>query len=136
MQKRIRAPVLRLEKIREIVEQFRVQYPLAQQVPIDALSIAEFDLKLEFVPLKGLKRTADVSAFLTCDRTQIMIDLDEFLLEKFERRLRFSVAHEIGHYVLHENVYKGGFDRNTRRLAGFSTVDRIERIQFFGNACK
>lgn len=101
----IKAPILRLAEIRERVELFRQQFEKTQEVPVDILHVAEFDLGLSFVPIKGLKKTVDVSAFLAFDRTQIMVDWDEFMLPKFEKRLRFSVAHEIGHFVLHENVY-------------------------------
>lgn len=101
----IKAPYLRSEAIWIRAEEFRNNYINSADLPIDILQIAEFDLGLKFVPVKDLRRLADISSFLAFDRSKIMIDMDEFIQERFEKRLRFTIAHEIGHYVLHNDVY-------------------------------
>ncbi|MBX3072271.1 ImmA/IrrE family metallo-endopeptidase [Candidatus Obscuribacterales bacterium] len=101
----IKAPYLRSETIWQRAEEFRAQYVPSGELPINVLEIVEFDLGLEFVPVKDLRRLADISSFLAFDRTKIMIDLDEFMQERFEKRLRFTIAHEVGHYMLHAEVY-------------------------------
>lgn len=101
----IKAPYLRSEAIWERAEEFRSQYLLDDRLPVEIQEIAEFDLGLDLVAIKDLRRVADVSSFLAFDRTKIMVDMDEFIQERFEKRLRFTLAHEVGHFVLHADVY-------------------------------
>jgi len=70
------------------------------------LILAEIDLKLDITPFDGLFEKYDVDAAVTQDLSGIYVDREAYvLLEKGtiwqQYRLRFSVAHELGHYVLH-----------------------------------
>ncbi len=113
--------IARLTKanIQERVNQFCKQYSVNRtEVPLDVETIVEMDLCLQLRPEHGVKAKGGVEAFLFADRTTIMVDAYEF--EKNTPRLRFTIAHEIAHFVLHEYVY---------RHAVFGSID--EWLNFF-----
>ena len=53
-----------------------------------------------------LRESSDIDALLLGNNKGIIVDQEEWMNEKMENRMRFSFAHEIGHYILHENIYK------------------------------
>jgi len=74
--------------------------------PIDVIYIAEIILKLDIIPLPNLFAELNIDAALLPDLTGFYIDEDAYMAwEKgsrwVEQRLRFSFAHEVGHFVLH-----------------------------------
>ncbi len=107
---------LYLPEIHARVEAFRagLDHDL-QALPIDVTFIAEINLRLKPIPLKGLWEDLNIDAALTPDLKGFYVDEKsyEWVLERvenhhwLENRLRFSVAHEIGHYILHGDVLKG-----------------------------
>lgn len=101
-----RAPFIPKERVWEIVEDFRSKHSRAQNIPTDILDLAEFDLGLELIPISGLKENLDMEALLLGDQSGIWIDQRVFEDERYQNRLRFSVAHEVGHSVLHGDLYK------------------------------
>ena len=84
-------------------------------LPIDAVYIAEINLRLEPIPLNGLWKDLNIDAALAPDLRSFYVDAESYerILERvqkkhwLENRLRFSVAHEIGHFVLHGRILKG-----------------------------
>ncbi len=75
--------------------------------PIDVIYIAEVILKLDVVPLPDLFADQRIDAALLPDATGVYIDEDTYMswekgIRWVEQRLRFSFAHELGHYVLHQ----------------------------------
>lgn len=71
-------------------------------VPID--DIIEFKFGINIIPLHGFLEVHEVDAFLSKDRTSIAIDEGVFK-QRSPNRYRFSLAHELAHVVLHEEVY-------------------------------
>jgi len=102
---KFKAPFLRKEEIWERADTLRNQNVSGQSFPVDVLGMAEFDLGLELVPAYGLRQQCDTEAILLGDLKTILVDKESFTNPKQEYRLRFSVAHEIGHLVLHGDVY-------------------------------
>lgn len=87
-------------------DRFRRRYWRSGEIPVDVLAIAEFDLNLGIRPISGLKEDADVDALLLGDWKTLILDQQQYLDDRFVNRLRFSVAHELGHYVLHKEVFE------------------------------
>lgn len=85
-------------------EEFRNKYvsPI-DRIPVPIIEIIEIDLKIYPGPYKGLRQLCDIDGFLTSDLKSICIDHDIYFEEKYENRLRFTYAHELGHLVLHKN---------------------------------
>ena len=55
------------------------------------------------MPVRGLRQEFDVEAFITVDFSTIYVDMLGYINES--ARYRFSVAHELGHFVLHREYY-------------------------------
>jgi Zn-dependent peptidase ImmA (M78 family) len=94
------------KEIWSIVEDVRQKYWWELKIPVDAEKIIESRLELIIQPEHYLRRETDMDAYLLMDRTGIVVDHDMFMDERYLNRLRFSFAHELGHYFLHEYIYK------------------------------
>ena len=102
--KRFVAPFIDRDSIARVVEGIRKQYPVCRAVPVDVLAFAEFDLELTF-DFKPIAQFGQ-DAFLLHDLSGIVFDVKAFEARN-ENRLRFSVAHELGHLHLHRDLYTG-----------------------------
>lgn len=80
--------------------------------PVPIEEIVEFGLGLDVVPLPNLYRDFQIESWLSHDTRTIFVDLRQ--CEEMETRYRFSLAHEVGHLLLHADLYRGS------RLASFS----------------
>jgi len=87
-------------------DQFREQYCPQSEMPVDVLALVEFELDLEIRTITGLKEDADVDALLLGDWKTLILDQQQFLDDRFTNRLRFSIAHELGHFALHKEVFQ------------------------------
>jgi hypothetical protein len=94
------------EELWLIAEDVRRKYWCELTIPVDAEKIVESRLKLTIQPEHYLRRETDMDAYLLMDRKGIVVDHDMFMDERYLNRLRFSFAHELGHYFLHEYIYK------------------------------
>lgn len=98
------------EVLRRRVEDFRVSIdPSLTTPPIDIFYIAEIELGLHVVSFPDLSRIYKKDAALFVDFSGIYIDQEAYLGWEnadhwVEKRLRFSVAHELGHFILHDDL--------------------------------
>jgi len=104
-QAEFRCKWLRLEEIWDCAEGVRNRYWSAGKLPVDVEHIVESELKLYIDPKHGLLQATDMEAYLRSDLTGIVVDYDHYMDEKFANRMRFSFAHELGHYFLHRDIY-------------------------------
>jgi Zn-dependent peptidase ImmA (M78 family) len=102
--KEFSAPFLSNEKIKARADSFRMEY-WGDIIPVNIETIIEEKLGLEIVPLLGLKQQANTDAFITSDWRSVYVDNENYLDDSYYNRLRFSIAHEIGHLVLHRTLY-------------------------------
>ena len=100
---KIRVPYHNYEQIREIANGFLSKYNHNGTIPVPIEEIVEFSLHLNIIPIPGLQDATEVESFISSDLT--CINIDKFILEKRVRRYRFSLAHEIGHLVLHKDIF-------------------------------
>ena len=56
------------------------------------------------MPIPGLYRDYRIESWLSCDQKAIFVDQRQ--CEEMETRYRFSLAHEIGHLLLHSDLYR------------------------------
>ena len=96
------APILSYDDINKRAEDFLREYNRNEILPVDIEAIAEFDLGLNIFPFPNLQETFDVEGFLSGDLNVIYID--EFIYYHRLARDRFTLAHEIGHYVFHSDL--------------------------------
>lgn len=87
-------------EIWEAARDFLERHHPPGDAPVPIEEIVEFDLGLELIPLDSY----GVDAFLTSSLRHIYAD--EYTMVNVPDRFRFSLAHEIGHYVLHRGLYE------------------------------
>lgn len=100
----MQSPNLRLIDVVYAANKFLNTYHpfLSLPIPIEEIVEQKMDIALFAVP--GIKLLIGVDAFISSDFTQITIDEDCFV--KYPERTRFSIAHEIGHLILHKDWYE------------------------------
>jgi hypothetical protein len=89
----------------EYADESRIKYWPENLLPIDMEKMIELRLGLDIEPMHGLLSMIDMDAWLKTDLTGIVVDYDSYMKEKYANRLRFSLAHEFGHYLLHRDIY-------------------------------
>jgi Zn-dependent peptidase ImmA (M78 family) len=105
-----KADKLSYEAIRGRVDTFLAKYHPSGELPIPVEEIIDLQLRIDIFPIPGLLDDIDIDGFTTSDMKCICID--EFVYAKRNSRCRFTLAHELGHIVLHERLFKSATFRN------------------------
>ena len=82
----------------------------ADKIPLDLISFVELDLRLDLIPYDRLKDDFGADAAILVDFSGFYIDGEIFDRIDLVRgaqlnRLRFSIAHELGHFYLHREQF-------------------------------
>ena len=125
---KFKAPYNPKERIWQEADKLRSVHPTGRSLPVKVLELAEFDLGLELVPVDGLREQLDIEALLMGDLRSILVDRHAFMSPHLEYRLRFSVAHEIGHLILHRDIY-GGLQHTTAK-EWFDYISAIPDVEY------
>lgn len=130
MNKKIKAPYLSSENIRQKVNKFRVEY-WDESVPVDIEKIIESKLKIDIIPIPNLLDSCNSDALITSDWSSIYVDSAKYMDDRYQDRLRFSLAHEIGHFILHKEIYASfGIKSYTDFYNFFEKIDPQEYSYF------
>lgn len=105
-------PYLNYNDLRQKADDFLRQYHPSYDIPVPIEEIVEFDFGIDIIPIPGLHQAFEIDGFTSSDLTSITVD--EYVYLKRPNRYRFTLAHEIGHVVLHKELYSA---RN------FNTID-------------
>jgi len=97
-------PVYSYEDLRSKADEFLKTYHTSGTIPIPIEEIVEFEFKINIVSVLGLQREFEVDGFTSADLKNIYVD--EYVYTDYINRYRFTLAHEIGHIVLHNDLYK------------------------------
>jgi len=103
---KIKVPFLGNTQIESKAEFFRKKF-WNNSIPVDIEYIADVKLKLDIILVKGLQEQCDIDALISSNWQIVYIDHDRYLDNRYQNRLRFSLAHEIGHFILHKGIYNG-----------------------------
>jgi hypothetical protein len=121
------------------VEELRELFPAlcADRLPLDLITFVELDLRLDIIPDDGVLRDFGADAAIMSDFTGIYVDGETYELidrapEWKLNRLRFSLAHELGHLYLHRELFEeSGIEDADHYLAWLNEHDgrkyQIER---------
>lgn len=115
---KIRVPFIDKTEIKKRAIAFRQKY-WDTSVPVNIERIIESKLGIEIIPVPGLVQQCNTDAFISSDWSSMHVDNERYLDERWSNRLRFSLAHEIGHWVLHRQLY-----------ASFEITDMSEMYEF------
>ncbi len=99
-----RRAILSYDDLRGRAEEFLSEFHEERTLPVPIEEIVEFDFELEIIPLEGIQDDLEVVAFLTSDLRRLYVD--EFVMRHRRHRYRFSLAHELGHFQLHQQLYE------------------------------
>jgi len=108
----IKAPYHSYEDLRRKADEFLAEHHPAGTIPVPIEEIVEFQFRMDIVPTPGLHQLLETDGFATSDLREIWVD--QFVYDSRPRRYRFTLAHEVGHMVLHADIF---------RAQSFSSID-------------
>lgn len=94
---------LSTNEIKTIVNNFLDSYHPDRSLPIPIEDIIEIKLNIQLDSKIDLKKIVGVDACVTSNFKTIIID--DHILNDINDRARFSLAHELAHYLLHQDFY-------------------------------
>lgn len=97
-------PIYSYEDLRNKADEFLKTYNTSGDIPVPIEEIVEFNFSINIVPVLGLQREYEVEGFTSADLKNIYVD--EYVYTDYINRYRFTLAHEIGHIVLHKSVFR------------------------------
>jgi len=100
----LEVPFIPEDEIRLRAQDFLKKYYPSNIIPIDIERIVEFELGISIIPVAGLKLAFDIDGWISNDLKSITVDNYEY--EKEINRCRFTIAHEVGHFVLHRKIFE------------------------------
>lgn len=118
--KNIVVPYLTNARIERATDLFREKF-WGDSVPVNIEHIIDVELKIDVVSIPGFLKLANIDALISSDWKSIYVDRDEYLDERRHNRLRFSLAHEVGHFVLHKKIYT---NFNIKNLEDYYKLNR------------
>jgi Zn-dependent peptidase ImmA (M78 family) len=104
---------LSYDDLRQIANKFLKEHHRSDEYPIPIEEIVEFKLGIDIVPIPNLIKTWDVDGFISGDLSEITVD--QFILENREERYRYTLAHEVGHLVLHKDIIKKNWPKDIKK---------------------
>lgn len=97
-------PFKNYDHIKKIAADFLRKYHLKDAYPTPIEEIVEFKLGIDIIPIPGLHEIIEIDGFISSDLSNISVD--EYVYKHRQGRYRFTLAHEVGHAIMHEGVYK------------------------------
>ena len=91
-------------EIKNKADDFRLKF-WGNKVPVGVEKIIEIKLKIDIIPIPEMLNQCGMDAQITSDFSAIYVDQKSY--ENNTTRFRFSLAHELGHFVLHKKFYDG-----------------------------
>lgn len=90
-------------QIRELADKFRNEYIFNYSIPVDIERVIEVTMGINIIPIKSLQHDNDMEGFISRDFKSIYVDEKMYLDDRYYKRVRFTIAHEIGHLLLHRS---------------------------------
>ncbi|MGR3319560.1 MAG: ImmA/IrrE family metallo-endopeptidase [Candidatus Anammoxibacter sp.] len=110
---------LSYDEIAQKAKEFLYKHNPKNDIPVQIEDIIELDFKMDIIPIPNILTDYDIDGFIYSDFSGICVD--GFIYEKRPTRYRFTLAHEIGHYILHKNIFKEYSLRSTQDWKNFIT---------------
>lgn len=92
------------DDIRIKADAFLASHHPSNTIPVPIEKIVDLHLGINIVPIPRLQEVYNIDAYFSKDLQDIFVD--EYIYKNRPNRFRFSLAHEIGHYLLHYKVYQ------------------------------
>ena len=92
------------DHIEKVAADFLHKYHPKDVYPTPIEEIVEFKLSIDIIPIPGLHEIIEIDGFISSDLSNISVD--EYVYKHRQGRYRFTLAHEVGHAIMHEGVYR------------------------------
>jgi len=128
---RIKVPFISQKSLIEKVNEFLRKYHPSGKIPVPIEQIVELSLGITVIPIEKLKKNFGIDSYLSSDFRYIVID--QGCYDNFEERTRFTYAHEVGHFVLHKEIYQSQEIKDIGNYVKFQnslTVKNVKRLEF------
>ncbi len=93
------------KQIKEVADRVRIEL-WGDEIPIDIEHILEVKLGIFIVPLIGLQDQISFDSFISSDWKYVYVDNKRYMSDNYYQRIRFSLAHELGHFILHKEIFE------------------------------
>ena len=113
---------LSYEDINSRAESFLATHHPKLKLPVPIEEIVEFNLRMDIFPFPNLRRTFDIEGFISGDLSLIYVD--DFIYSNRPTRYRFTLAHEIGHFMLHKELIQNIHPKSISDWKDF--IDKID----------
>ena len=97
-------PYFTYSDIRQRAQTFLAQYHPSLELSVPIEEIVDVKMGINIFPFPRLYKDHGLNGFLSRDRTTIYVD--ELQYDQFNEKYRFTLAHELGHHVLHKSCYE------------------------------
>ena len=120
--------------LNSVAIKFLKEYNPHNIIPVPIEHIIEYDLNMDIIPIPGLKDSFgdegfDIDAFISSDLQSITVE--QHTMVKMENRYRFTLAHEIAHKLLHEDIYQkfkfGNLDEWVSIISDMQSLDALKK---------
>lgn len=101
--KNIVIPFVENDEIKRKADAIRKKF-WGDEVPIKIETVIEIKLKIKIIPIPDLFKLCSVDSQISSDFSSIFVDQNSYLSDE-TNRLYFSLAHELGHYALHKDLF-------------------------------
>jgi hypothetical protein len=95
-------PFLPYSQLKAAAAETLANSKFGDRFPVAIEMIVERCFRMDVVPIRGLRSGFNIDAFISQDLATISVD--EYVLDNYLNRYRFSLAHELGHRVLHRDI--------------------------------
>ncbi|PHS00447.1 MAG: hypothetical protein COA78_23975 [Blastopirellula sp.] len=98
----IDVPFLSYQELKARAEAVLNESSFSDQFPVEIELILEKDYGMDIIPIPGLQTAFQIDAFISKDMNAVTVD--ENVYSNRINRYRFTLAHELGHRVLHQEI--------------------------------
>lgn len=110
-------PHLDYEQLRRQADAFLGKYHAGSSIPIPIDRIIDHQLQIYVLAVPGLEEAIEMAGYTSSDLTEIAVDHHVYYHQP--GRYRFTLAHEVGHVILHAELY---------REHRFNTIDQWKQF--------
>ena len=103
-------------------------------IPVNIERVIEVKYQMDIIPIPGLLGLLDTDGYCSHDCTAIYVD--QYVYERIYNRYRFTLAHELGHRVLHKRYFSElVFDSSSDWLEVMNNIDSwdYKRMEYQAN---
>lgn len=98
------------------------------KIPVGVEEIIEIKLKIKIIPIPNLFELCSVDSQISSDFLSIIVDQVSYENNE-SNRIYFSLAHELGHYILHKDLFSSFKIESVEDIMAF--INNISEKQYF-----